>query len=215
MLFEFVRTEASQGNWNSDFWVDHSKRRFVAEPTYRVSEERSSGTRGYNGCNSEFMLIWLLNRFAPLLEQMELHSTGDSSVNLTARTALASVTSFLLAILFGPPAIRWLKSRFRERVDSDSEELNRLHADKNSTPTMGGLFVVGAILISSLLWGDLSNRYVQLAIGVVAGFALLGAVDDWIKLNTHRKTLLHRSDFTIIEGTKDEPKPKTTSKEKN
>ncbi len=135
------------------------------------------------------MLIWLLNRFAPLLEQMELHSTGDSSVNLTARTALASVTSFLLAILFGPPAIRWLKSRFRERVDSDSEELNRLHANKNSTPTMGGLFVVGAILISSLLWGDLSNRYVQLAIGVVAGFALLGAVDDWIKLNTQRNGL--------------------------
>jgi phospho-N-acetylmuramoyl-pentapeptide-transferase len=135
------------------------------------------------------MLFWLLDRFAPLLEQMELHSSGDSRVFLTARIALASVTSFLMAIALGPLAIRWLKRHFRERIDSGSERLNELHAGKSSTPTMGGLFVVGSILLATLLWADLSNRYVQLALLVAFGFAALGAVDDWIKLSSKRNGL--------------------------
>ncbi|MCA9022274.1 MAG: phospho-N-acetylmuramoyl-pentapeptide-transferase, partial [Planctomycetaceae bacterium] len=70
------------------------------------------------------MIIWLVKTFSPLLEQLEVLSTGDSRVFLTARMALASLTSFLIAILLGPLAIRWLEKRFRERVDSDSEKLN-------------------------------------------------------------------------------------------
>jgi phospho-N-acetylmuramoyl-pentapeptide-transferase len=135
------------------------------------------------------MLVWLINEFAPLLEQMELHTAGDSRVFLTARTALASVTSFLLAIVLGPVAIRWLKARFRERIDSASQRLNEIQSGKNATPTMGGIFVVGAIVISVLLWGDLSSRYVQLGLLVAVGFALLGAVDDWVKLRTARNGL--------------------------
>ena len=135
------------------------------------------------------MLVWLLNRFAPLLEQMELYSSGDSRVFLTARTALAGLTSFLMAILLGPIAIRWLKTRFQERIDSDSERLNELQADKKSTPTMGGLFVVASVVIAVLLWGDLSSRFVQIALFVAIGFATLGAVDDWIKLCTQQNGL--------------------------
>jgi phospho-N-acetylmuramoyl-pentapeptide-transferase len=135
------------------------------------------------------MLFWLLNRFAPLLEQMELHSSGDSRVFLTVRTALASITSFLMAVLLGPPAIGWLKRRFRERIDSDSPRLNQLQAGKNETPTMGGLFVIAAVLVSVLLWGDLTSRYVQLGLLVALGFAAIGAVDDWIKLNSKRNGL--------------------------
>ena len=135
------------------------------------------------------MLIWLLNRFTPLLEQMELHSSGDSRVFLTARIALASVTSFLMAILLGPLAIRWLNARFRERIDSASDRLNQLQAGKNATPTMGGIFVIGAVLVSVLLWGDLTSRYVQLGLAAALGFALLGALDDWIKLSTNRNGL--------------------------
>jgi phospho-N-acetylmuramoyl-pentapeptide-transferase len=135
------------------------------------------------------MLVWLLNRFAPLLAQMELHSSGDSRVFLTARTALASLTSFLIAILLGPIAIRWLKARFQERIDSDSERLNELQAKKQSTPTMGGLFVISAVVIAVLLWGDLTSRFVQIALFVAIGFATLGAVDDWIKLCTQQNGL--------------------------
>src|SRR5690242_8366252 len=110
------------------------------------------------------MFYWLLDRFAPLLEQLELHASGDSHVFLTARIALASVSSFVMAIALGPLAIRWLKRRFRERIDSGSERLNELHAGKSSTPTMGGLFVVGSILVATVLWADLSNSYIQLAL---------------------------------------------------
>ena len=135
------------------------------------------------------MLVWLFREFAPLLDQMETLSSGDSRVFLTARTALASVTSFLLAIMFGPVAIRWLKSRFRERIDSNSERLNELQATKKNTPTMGGMFVAAAIVVSVLLWGDLSSAYVKLGLFVTIAFALLGAVDDWIKLNSQRNGL--------------------------
>ena len=143
------------------------------------------------------MLFWLMNRFAPLLEQLELHSSGDSRVFLTARTALASVTAFLMALLLGPWAIRWLQGRFRERIGSASARLNELQATKNSTPTMGGLFVIGAIVISVLLWGDLTSRYVQLGLFAAVGFAALGAVDDWTKLTTKRNGLSARQKFAV------------------
>ena len=135
------------------------------------------------------MLIWLLHQFAPLLQKMELYASGDSRVFLTARTALASVTAFLIAIVLGPMSIRWLKNRFPERIDSASEKLNELQSAKNATPTMGGLFVIGAVVLASLLWADLQNRYVQLGILVAVGFAAIGAVDDWIKLSTSRNGL--------------------------
>ncbi|MGE3314160.1 MAG: phospho-N-acetylmuramoyl-pentapeptide-transferase [Planctomycetaceae bacterium] len=141
------------------------------------------------------MLFWLLNQFAPLLERLELATSGDSRVFLTARTALASVLSFLMAMILGPAAIRWLKARFRERIDSGSERLNEIQAGKSATPTMGGIFVVGAILIAVLLCADLSNRYVQLAIGIAIGFATIGAIDDWIKLRTSRNGLSVRQKF--------------------
>jgi phospho-N-acetylmuramoyl-pentapeptide-transferase len=106
------------------------------------------------------MLVWLLDHFAPLLEKIEIFSSGDSRVFLTARTALASLTAFLMAILLGPAAIRWLTSRFRERVASDSARLNEIQASENATPTMGGLFIMAAILISILLWGNLDSPFV-------------------------------------------------------
>ncbi len=97
------------------------------------------------------MLFWLVQLLAPVWERLEIYSAGDSRVYLTARTALSSVTAFLLAMAGGPAAIRWLKSRFRERIDSASDKLNELQASKKSTPTMGGLFIIGAVIVSTLL----------------------------------------------------------------
>ncbi|MEX1230196.1 MAG: phospho-N-acetylmuramoyl-pentapeptide-transferase [Planctomycetaceae bacterium] len=138
------------------------------------------------------MLIWLLHHISPLLEQVELHTSGDSRVFLTARVALATMTSFLAAIIMGPAAIRWLKSRFRERIGSDSARLNELHAAKNATPTMGGIFIVASIVISGLLWGDLSSAYVPIGIVTAVAFGTLGGVDDWIKLSTSHNGLTIR-----------------------
>ena len=141
------------------------------------------------------MLHWFLHRFGDSLDRLEWVSSGDTRVYLTARTALAAATSFLFAWLLGPLAIRWLRGRFRERVDSASERLNELHAAKNATPTMGGMFIVAAIVAAGILWGDLSNAYVQQALFVVVTFGVLGGIDDWVKIRTTKRGLTARQKF--------------------
>jgi phospho-N-acetylmuramoyl-pentapeptide-transferase len=141
------------------------------------------------------MLIWLLHQFGPLLERLEPFAAGESRVFLTTRTALASLTGFLIAVLLGPTAIAWLKKRFRERVASNSTRLNEIQSSKNATPTMGGLFILGAVVTSVLLWGDLSSRYVQMGLIVAIGMGTVGAIDDWIKLHSQRNGLTVRQKF--------------------
>ena len=138
------------------------------------------------------MFLWLLQRFGHLFEQVAARTTGDSRVFLTARTAAASITAFLMTLVLGPMAIRWLKKRFRERIVSDSATLNELHADKKDTPTMGGLFVMGAILVSSLLWCDLNSPLVWTGLFIVLLFTSIGAWDDWVKQRTDRNGLAAR-----------------------
>ena len=134
------------------------------------------------------MLVWLLDYFG------SPGSTADagaetSHTQLTARIALAVATSFLAALILGPLAIRWLRARFRERIASASEKLNQLHAGKGDTPTMGGVFIVAAIVAAVLLWGDLTAPYVQIGLFIAVAFGTLGAADDWIKLRTTRRGL--------------------------
>jgi phospho-N-acetylmuramoyl-pentapeptide-transferase len=143
------------------------------------------------------VLLWLLQHLGPFAERMSLHAAGDSRVFLTARAALATMTSFVAALVLGPAAIRWLKWRFRERIASASARLNELHAAKQHTPTMGGLFIVAAIVVATLLWGDLTNAYVQMGLFVVVSFSALGAVDDSIKLLTVRRGLSAREKLLI------------------
>lgn len=143
------------------------------------------------------MLVWLISEFAPFFERMEVLTTGDSRVFLTARVAMASVCSFLFALGLGPFVIQWLKKRFQERIASSSERLNELHAGKKSTPTMGGVFVSAAIVLASLLFGDLTNAYTLCGIGVVTTFCVLGAWDDWIKLSTKKNGLSAKQKFVV------------------
>lgn len=124
------------------------------------------------------MLVWLLEQFDSVVHP---HAAGDSRVYLTARIALAAILAFLAALVLGPLAIRWLRARFRERVVSASKTLDELHAAKSGTPTMGGLFVISAIIVATFLGGDLSNPYTLLSLFVLIGFAAIGAVDDWTK----------------------------------
>jgi phospho-N-acetylmuramoyl-pentapeptide-transferase len=138
------------------------------------------------------MLYWLYQQLRPLDSGGSDLAPGDSPVHLTARIALAAVTAFLLAWWFGPVAIAWLKRRFRERIDSASERLNELHAAKNATPTMGGLFIVGAVILAALLFGDLTSPYVQQAVCLVAACGVLGAADDWVKIRTAKRGLTAR-----------------------
>lgn len=143
------------------------------------------------------MLIWILNQFQSVSEQVQTHAAGDSRVYLTARTALAGVVAFVLAVLLGPMIISWLKSRYTERIASDSRRLNELHAAKQQTPTMGGLLIGFALLGATLICGDLTNPLVLLGIAVVVGFATLGFTDDWTKFSTRRNGLRARTKFGI------------------
>lgn len=141
------------------------------------------------------MLFWLLNTYSDALAAWHIASPGETRVFLTARTALATVSSFLVAVLYGPFAIRWLKKHFRERIDSASPRLNELHSTKKSTPTMGGLFIVVAIVAAAMLCGDLGNRFLQLGIVTVVLFGAIGAVDDWVKNRTSKRGLTARQKF--------------------
>ncbi len=90
----------------------------------------------------------------------------------------------MLAVLLGPRLIAWLRRHFREPIKSDSPEVRRLHQGKQATPTMGGLFIIAGLIGGTLLFGDLANRYVLLALWVAGGLTVVGAVDDLVKLRT-------------------------------
>jgi phospho-N-acetylmuramoyl-pentapeptide-transferase len=94
-------------------------------------------------------------------------------------------------LVFGPRAIAWLSRQgVGERVDgTGSAKLESLHAHKKGTPTMGGAFVIGAILVSGLLWlrFDGPNRFSLPGLVLVAAFAAVGFWDDWVKLHNPKK----------------------------
>jgi phospho-N-acetylmuramoyl-pentapeptide-transferase len=86
-----------------------------------------------------------------------------------------------------------LKARFREPIKSDSELLRRLHDHKQATPTMGGLFVIGGWLAGLAAFGDWTNRYVQVAVLLAIGLAVVGVIDDLAKLLGERNGLSPRA----------------------
>jgi len=114
-------------------------------------------------------------------------------VDTLARSGLAGVLSFVLAMLLAPACIRWLKRRCGERVKSSSAELDRLHSAKRGTPTMGGVLIVGCFLVALLVCGDRSSPLVMLVAATAAALCAVGCVDDWIKLRTARQGLSVRA----------------------
>ena len=109
-------------------------------------------------------------------------------VDPTLRTLLAILLSCGLVLATGGPAIRWLRRRkIGDNPDFDRADMNAIMADKRGTPTMGGVVIVGAIVATTLLLGDLARIDTWLAIATALVFAGLGATDDWLKLNRHRR----------------------------
>ena len=99
---------------------------------------------------------------------------------LTVRTIGGTVTALLLSILMGPVIINFLKSmQFEQFVRKDGPES---HYKKTGTPTMGGLLILSSLIISTLLWADLGNRYIWVVLGVTIGFSIIGFFDDYLKI---------------------------------
>ena len=101
---------------------------------------------------------------------------------LTFRSGGAVLTALLLSFLFGPAIIRWLKKKQREGqpIRSDGPESHLL--TKKGTPTMGGVLILLAVTISTLLWADLRNGFVWVVLFVTVGFGAIGFGDDYLKL---------------------------------
>ena len=100
------------------------------------------------------------------------------------RGTCAIILAFLVVLLAAPKVIRLLvRYKIGDRPEFDHKALNELVGhNKENTPTMGGVLIVTAILVSLLLLADLGNYYVRLAVFCMIWLAILGAVDDWLKL---------------------------------
>mgnify|MGYP001598083680 CR=1 FL=1 len=105
------------------------------------------------------------------------------------RAAGAIMLSFLIVLLCGGRVIRWLlKQKVGDRPEFHNATLNELTKHKGNTPTMGGIMIIGAIVVSTLLLADIGNFYVDMALLCLVYLAGLGAIDDWLKLTTARRT---------------------------
>src|ERR1700744_2974736 len=101
---------------------------------------------------------------------------------LTFRSGGAVLTALFVAFVLGPPVIRWLKVRQDKGQPIRADGPQRHILEKQGTPTMGGLLILIPWLGATLLWANLSNRYVWIALFVTAAFGLLGFLDDYYKV---------------------------------
>jgi phospho-N-acetylmuramoyl-pentapeptide-transferase len=99
---------------------------------------------------------------------------------LTFRAVMAAVTALLIGLVLGPLVIRKLTEL---KVGQPIREYGmQTHLAKRGTPTMGGVLILLAIGLSTLLWFDWANRFVWIVMIVTTGFGAIGWVDDWRKV---------------------------------
>ena len=98
---------------------------------------------------------------------------------ITFRTAAATLTALFLALVLGPAVIRRLAAL---RVGQPIREIGPDHQSKAGTPTMGGLLILLVLVISVLLWADLTNRAIWTVLGLTLSYGVLGFVDDYQKV---------------------------------
>ena len=100
---------------------------------------------------------------------------------LTLRTMVSVMTALATSLLIGPWMIARLgRAQFGQVIRDDGPAS---HFSKAGTPTMGGALILVIILITTLLWGDLTNRYIWLVLGVTMAFGVIGWVDDYLKIS--------------------------------
>ncbi|MCI6530399.1 MAG: phospho-N-acetylmuramoyl-pentapeptide-transferase [Mesosutterella sp.] len=102
---------------------------------------------------------------------------------LSLRAVLATLTALAIGLAFGPYTIRELKKlHFGQAVRTDGP---KTHLKKDGTPTMGGILILASMTISTLLWIDLSNRYIWVVLLVTLGYGWIGWTDDYRKVVHH------------------------------
>jgi len=123
------------------------------------------------------MIVWLA-------EQLQTHFSWLNVFGyLTFRAIISALTALMLSLFLGSWFIRLLQAKqIGQQVRSIGPQT---HLTKQGTPTMGGVMILMIITFSTLMWSDLSNHYVWLALFVLNGFGLIGWLDDYKKI--HRK----------------------------
>lgn len=120
------------------------------------------------------MLLWLTHLLRAHFHVLRVFDY------LSFRSIISALTALLIALLFSPKLIRRLReAQIGQSIRQDGPQS---HLKKSGTPTMGGVLIVIAVMVSVLLWGDLSNRYVWVVLLVTLGFAVIGWVDDYLKV---------------------------------
>ena len=111
-----------------------------------------------------------------------IHGLGALNVfrYITFRAAYAAVTALLLCFVLGPPMIEWLRRvKLGQKIRAEGPQA---HLAKAGTPTMGGLLIVSAIVVPTLLWGNLHSRSVWLAMLSTVWLGGIGFLDDWLRV---------------------------------
>jgi phospho-N-acetylmuramoyl-pentapeptide-transferase len=134
------------------------------------------------------MLLWITEHLAKDVRAFNVFQY------LTLRAVLACMTALVISFVIGPRMIAWLtRMKIGQSVRDDGPQT---HLSKAGTPTMGGALILVSIAVTTLLWGDLDNRFVWVVLTVTVGFGAVGWVDDYRKV-VHRnpKGLSAKSKF--------------------
>ena len=127
------------------------------------------------------MLYWLL-----YLQLFHYFSPFRIFRFLTFRTAFASLTALFTALVIGPAIINRLRNfQIGQYIREDGPQG---HQKKAGTPTMGGVLITVAVVVPTLLWADLSNKFIWLAVLSTVAFGSIGFADDYLK-TVHRRNL--------------------------
>src|ERR1700694_2779493 len=106
---------------------------------------------------------------------------------VSTRTILAVLTALLLSLLLGPWFIERLRSRqIGEQIRGDGPQT---HKKKAGTPTMGGSLILFALVLATILWCDLTNHFVWIALGITTTYGVIGFLDDYLKLTVSKRGL--------------------------
>jgi len=120
------------------------------------------------------MLLWLGEYLT------QYYSAFNVFSYLTFRAIISTLTALFISLYFGPKLIRYLqKMQIGQTVRDDGPQS---HLSKSGTPTMGGLLILASIVVSVLLWANLSNIYVWVVLFVIVSFGIIGFVDDYRKV---------------------------------
>lgn len=124
-----------------------------------------------------------------LLQQLYISNWGVLRIfkSIMIRASISFVVAFLFMLILGKPFIAWLKKK--KYGDTAREEGPKSHWSKSGTPTMGGLLIIGAILFSTLLAGNFTNKFTVFLFIITILFTTIGFYDDYLKLTKHKKGL--------------------------